>query len=395
MKPVSLQLDGAIRPAINGRCVGVALFRRGGGNLRYVGECDRFLRIARFVEFEDFDGYQIDYALPEGWRGATYAIGDPLPLPFWQKEGLEIVAGDMSPLEFVLEKRSDDVRDRVMSILKKGSEGSLVGEGELTEEALFEEAFQDILEEEPAHSQYWIARYDLAARQMKDAPYPLRSKLRERKSLWLDRYARKADLTKVGGLIAWGENYEISDDDRDLIYAVVVDRLSKMKHDHLAWAVNNPLFQTNFPEGVVGHYERRGWPRQRYKLLVPEQFHAPMLQAIQAADEYENNENEWARAEVVAFVMYGQTPLPVAFEEMMLHIIRDREEDLYGRLNSFWPLSRYQAEGRRVPVEILNRYIAYLRMQRVLKGGDRMESFPKGIDLNDIAGQVNYHWKAM
>lgn len=394
MKPVELQFEGAVRIAEGAPGLGVALFRQGRGNIWYIGECDRFLRIARFVEFDDFEGYSIEYGLPDEWKGRTVSIGEALPIPYWRGWGLQVAPGDGNPEHYgrQWDNGRHEVDDRLQQVLEKARNGRLVSLGEPYQEDLFESSFEDIFKGKPAFSHYWVARYNMAYRQYPDVSYRLKSLLRDRRIEWLDRFARKADLKKIKNILPKdGSAVYPGLDAADVMYAVVVDRLARRQFGHLLQYATDPLFQRMMPDGVAAYYEKRGWPRKLFRLTVPQHFHEPMFEVIAEAEKYEFAENEWKIAEGIALLMYGQNLAPVAVQERVALEIADAQDSILEQLGSMHLKSRRDFEINSVPPEIVQKYNSLVRMCRIHDGGDRMQQVPRAVSLEEIAQAVDFY----
>jgi hypothetical protein len=363
--------------------IGVPVFSELRGNRLFVPETDGDLRIARFVEFFNEDGFRIDYdGLPE-LSNASFKEGDPVPIAFWIGNKQFVIAGDADKDEpakmFGKVARTHPVLRDIARVLDDARSGRIQDKFDEWASETMAVAFSDVFYETPVASRYWVSRYRTAiaeARKLADPPHPIDNKLRSVANAWLKLFASKTDIRRLVGLLGNARNQVLSQRQiDDAMFAFLLNKYAAGETIDIDIYCAERTLHVTFPDGLYGYYIEHGWPRVPFKYRKVDDFAAQAMQAL--ADAFEND--AYAKAAKLVFLLFGRADLPSQIEHLARqYLVRVGEE--FTKARKLWRNSNKGAtyEWRvEQAKELLAMYDEMLELDSIIIGSERLRRKPK------------------
>lgn len=260
MRVSSAKMLGAVRLAAAAEGIGIALFGFSTSNETYVAETDYDLRITNFIPIKP-DEYPIDYSIAREALGAAVHIGDACPIPYWLDNKPGLVRGDISVREFDEQFGEVDSVDGVVAelrtIISKSRTQFYQKQRQLNAERQVLKDFEDIFNEYPVHSRYWVSRFKtavLSAVQLDDQDQAnMRSRLRRRILEWVERFRYKSQLRLLSAALSSAQPYVL---DRLEVQLILFDCLTQRFASRDIGALRRPdvrdVIHEYFPAGLYG-----------------------------------------------------------------------------------------------------------------------------------------------
>jgi hypothetical protein len=391
-EPLTATLIGAVKLVPEADGIGVAVFIA--GNVMRVPKMDGEFRIVDFLEFYNEQGFQIIYDLPQRYKGREVRLGDPSPLPFWNKGICNIVEGDAERalLEhmFGVEPHTDLVlRDlgRMLDDARSGRINAQIAEWEAADLA---SGFDDVFLGPPSRTRYWVSRYRVAlqnARKLANPPHPIDVRLRNAANLWLQKFATRSEPAMLGSILGTSAQGIFSSEQiRNILFAYIEHKLAVKNKADLETIFREDTASVIFPRGIYYYFVKNGWPHVPFKYTRADLVDL-MKQAVTHGSERSNYDN----AVKLSKLLFGNEDAPNAVDDhAMVFIsravsafrsIKERgEEDL-----EQFPLTSNKSDWSR---EALQQYMLIEQLSRICHGSDRvagnMMEGRFGIDPDEI-----------
>lgn len=392
-----LRLVGAVKIAAKADGLGLPLLKYGGSNENFVAECDEDLNISGFMHFDDFDDYEVDYNIQGQLRNKVFQIGDPIPIPYWDYNRLSFVLGDTDPKQWrrMWGNGGSSLTNRIYDLLKSARTGELREIRLRRQDEVIKATFEGVFFAAPNFSRYWLSRFALAAKQVGESEEPsvgLQDALKKQATRWLIEFISKADFLRMAILLGTKESGVFTKHERaEVMYAFFLNKLARGGFDGIVPYVRHPLVTECFPKGLVGYFNRHGWPTINIKYERPHHIMAPMVNAIQEAEKFEYNKNEWIRAEAMAALMFGSSKAPIEIIRMVEPALNDTRETLRNIVNrnpelhhNFRILSRKNPLSR----EHQDKWVTMLAMTGVIDGEQRMSKYRERVEFEQVLKEL-------
>jgi hypothetical protein len=402
-KRSTAQLYGKLRLVPDVDTIGIPVFTPSKqGNALFIPETDADLRITRFLDFHWEGDYKIE-AVNEANVRREYAIGDPVPIPFWVAGKAYITPGnstvaDISRLvgsNFLMSVASD-----LGDILTKARSGEYRLQEETRQADDIASRFDDVLGGRPVHSKYWISRYRVAlanARSFSHPPHPIDARLKATACAWLKVFGSKTSIRKLKGILGSPDDGILSEvEARDIIFAYCCSKLVGRNWVELFETSKESDFQKYFPNGLHHHYVANGFPVVPFDYNRPDDFEGVFKEALfQAA-----RESSYLPALRIARVLFGRGELPtdLGFDVGKLfsgHALKFRQMLEFADANIFHQRDR-KDEWAKTASDLINEYYAVHYLEAMIYGDTRFLDKPLkakfGYDpdlLNDLKRYIN------
>lgn len=260
MRISSAKMLGAVRltEAVDG--IGIALFGFSNSNETYVAETDYDLRITNFVPIKP-DEYPIDYSITTEAQGMMARIGDACPIPYWIADQPGLVRGDISISQFdELFGEADSVEGviaELRAIIGRSRTQFHQKQRQLDAGRQTLKDFEDIFDEYPVHSRYWVSRFKAAVLnviQLNDQDQAdVRVRLRHRILEWVERFRYKTQLRLLSAALSSAQPHVL---DRLEVQLILFDYLTQRFASRDIGALRRPdvrdVIHEYFPKGLHG-----------------------------------------------------------------------------------------------------------------------------------------------
>ncbi|AMA55721.1 hypothetical protein BCCGELA001_05195 [Bradyrhizobium sp. CCGE-LA001] len=249
---------GAVRLTEAEDGIGIALFGFSDSNETYVAETDYDLRITNFAPIRP-DEYPIDYSITKEARGAAVHIGDPCPIPYWIGNEPGLVHGDISIQEFE-ERFGDALRDDgvitdLREIIGRSRTQFYQKERQLDAQRQVLKDFEDIFDEYPVHSRYWVSRFKAAVLNaiQSDDSEQARSRLRGRILEWVKQFRHKTNLRLLSSALSSAQPHVLTLLEVKLVlFDYLAQRFSSRDVTSLRRPDVREVINQYFPMGLYG-----------------------------------------------------------------------------------------------------------------------------------------------
>jgi hypothetical protein len=345
-------LTATIRLVPDVDAIGIPVFTVPDSNMMFVPETDGELRIVRFLDFFNEEGYALTFDLPPSFYRKWYSLGDPGPLPFWIDGRCHVLEGNAertAPRALVssLQAGNQVVAD-MSRILGSARDGLYKKRAAAWKAEEIAASFGDVLYEQPVHSTYWVSRYRLAvttARELTQPPHPIDRKLRSKARDWLSRFGSKTDLKRLRGLLGRAED-AIFDavEIQDVLFAYFTHKIATGSALQVQKEALQADFLDLFPSGLYGHYVEQGWPKVPYVYQKPR----PDFLARMRNEIYESNRlQDFSRARQLSILLFGTARLPADISDLLQQFMRPRFHEFNQQLNwAFGSFFRERSNAR-------------------------------------------------
>jgi hypothetical protein len=256
--------------------IGVPVFMT--GNSMYIPEMDGDFRVQRFLDFYNEEGFTLVYNLPQFYVQKKFMLGDPAPIPFWIKGICHVIEGDAEASEperrFGVSARTNDVLHDLKRLLDDARSGRIKARIDEWNAEKLASSYSEVFLEPPNRSRYWVSKYKTAlkaARKLAQPPHPIDVRLRNVSREWLEKFASKADLGLIGGVLGDAASgiYSI-DQIRDIVFAYVAHKVcADLQRDLIAIEKDETVLAL-FPQGIYRHFMTKGWPKVPFKYNRPD-----------------------------------------------------------------------------------------------------------------------------
>jgi hypothetical protein len=371
------KLIGAAKLVSEADGIGVAMFDA--ENALLVSKMDGDFNVVDFVEFYNEQGFEITYDLPAQYRGREITLGDPAPVPFWNKGNCVFIDGDAEKtyIEQLFGSQADTdpvLRDlgRMLDDARNGRIKQKLGEWEAADIA---SGFDDVFLEPPSRTRYWVARYRAAlqnARKLTTPPHPIDVRLRKAASGWLRKFATKAEPAMLGGILGnSGQGIFSSKQIRDILFAYVVHKVAVNSRNDLDVILREDTAVTVFASGLYRYFIDNGWPH------VPFKYHRiDLLELVKVVINHGARRRNFEAAAKLSKLMFGKEDAPnMIVDHVMLFIpdaVRAYRNALKEGQKSYHGY-RYREDATSDARRIVGCYkqVEYLSM--VISGADRTQ----------------------
>jgi hypothetical protein len=157
------RIRGAIKLTDCPDGIGIPIYSHHRDNKLYIGKTDYDLRITRFIEFDEADHYNIDHDIAETIKRPMFGIGDYTPIPYWVNGTGAILSGgiDLDDFDraFGASHAADSVAADLRRIIYRGRTGEYQRQFAEHHTKTFRHEYEDVFDEYPVNSRYWVSRY--------------------------------------------------------------------------------------------------------------------------------------------------------------------------------------------------------------------------------------------
>lgn len=322
-----LKIVGVARFHPSADCIGFTLFGMSGSNRTFVAECNDDLNIGHFTQFGGFDSFTVEIDIPRDYRGRSFSIGDPIPIPFWLDGQLKFMMGDTKtygPMPPTAEPGG--VMNTLVALLKDARSGELRKRTRERAGDSLRRSHPDVFRRKPQDTRYWVARFALAASQLdldnSEAP-ALERELNARAEDWLGAFLVHTDFRRLSILLSAGGTRIFSRvRKQEIVFSFFMHRLVNQSFEQCARFADDRLVKSLFPRGLINYQEKNGWPKRRYNTAYPEEVYEPLVRII----EQSSKRMQWEVCERVAYLMLVNGDLPISLRsdiQMTLHHNQD------------------------------------------------------------------------
>lgn len=356
--------------------IGIPVFMT--GNSMFVPEMDGDFRIQKFLDFYNEEGFTLVYNIPEYYALKKFSLGDPAPIPFWIKKVCHIIEGDAEASQpeklFGSKARTSDVLRDLTRLLDDARSGRIKARIDEWNAEKLAASYGEVFLEPPARSRYWVSKYKAAlkaARKLAQPPHPIDVRLRNVSREWLEKFASKADLGLIGGVLGDAASgiYSI-DQIRDIVFAFVAHKIGTDFQSDLIAIEKDETVLSLFPQGVYRHFTMKGWPKVPFKYNRPD-FNVLMKDKITNCMET----GIFTQTLRVADILYRSEDAPEdIIDHAMLYIGR-LQYDLreYGRRmeDEFRQWSRRTDDWKDLGEHYVHKFDLIVNFSRICFGKDR------------------------
>ncbi len=341
----------------------------------YVPEMDGDFRIARFLEFYNEAGFSLAYDLPDFYCDRKFRVGDPAPIPFWISGKCHVIEGDAEAQQperlFGLGARTHDVLVDLTRLLDDARSGRIKARIDEWNAEKLVSAYGDVFLEPPARSRYWVSKYRTAlkaARKLAEPPHPIDVRLRNVSVEWLTKFAAKADLSLIGGMLGSASQgiYSI-DQIRGIMFAFVAHKIATDSRKDLETIQKDDTISALFPRGIYGHFLQSGWPHVPFKYSQPD-FDLLMKARISDGDDGQS----FASALRLASILYGSADAPGDVADHALIYIRKYIEIMKDCEDNMGDWNYLREEWRRLAEIRVRAFDMFSQLNRICFGKDRV-----------------------
>jgi hypothetical protein len=380
VKRPKVKFTGAIRLVDHVDTIGVPVFADVNGNRMFVPETDGDLRIGKFVDFYNEDGFHIDYNPPQEFRNQVFELGASVPIPFWVGGVSHVIIGDADkgvPEQiFGRKARTNPVLRDIARLLDDARSGRIQDRFDEWAAESLAAAYSDVFYEQPSRSRYWVSRYRVAvaeARKLSNPPHPVDTKLRSVASEWLKLFGSKSDIRKLVGILGNPKNEIFSRRQfTDVLFAFLVNKYAANEMGDIDVYIEESALHVVFPAGLYGHYLEHGWPRVPFKYEQDEEFIAHAMEELVNANESQY----FVRAAKVIFLLFGRAELPNQVDELARAFLQ-RAGVEFRRYREDWDKVPMAYEHRLITAqEMLRLYDEMLEIDSIMIGKERLRRKP-------------------
>jgi hypothetical protein len=381
MKAMKARLSGTIKLVEGVDTIGIPVLSEIGGNRTFVPETDADLRISKFCDFYNEDGYRISNDTPADFRAVVFEEGMSVPIPFWIDGKSYIIIGDADKEEtqklFGNRAKSNPVLRDIARLLDDARSGRIQQRFDEWAAESLAASYADVFYEVPSRSRYWVSRYRVAvaeARKLATPPHPIDAKLRTVASEWLRSFGSKTDIRKLIGIMG-NPSSELFTRRQicDVLFAFLLNRYLGGQYDDIDVYLDEPVLHGLLPAGLHGHYLEHGWPRVPFRYKQDRDFIKHAMDELVDANE----RHYYARAAKVIFLLFGRAELPPQIDEMARvylyndglefnALVREWESGVIGYYESRFELAK----------EILRVFDQMLEVDSIVTGKERLRRKP-------------------
>lgn len=276
--------------------------------------------------FDEYENYEVDYIIPSNTDISGYHEGHAIPIPFWYLGEVRLVGGNASAGEIRREfgVSVPAVAERLIQIFDKAELARVpIGKGVRLQHDGDADFIKNIGIDNPKYVREWVDRYSSACRNLvlrKSLP-EISVKLRDAGRQWVGMFLHRADFERLAEVLGNEGSSTFSMQERkQIIYAFSLHKLARGDFRRLHKHISHPLYTSNFPSGLVGHYQNVGWPKTNSDLARPEDILDPIRSVIRRAKKHHGSVKDWAEAEGMAALLFGRRDAPI---ELRVLIERD------------------------------------------------------------------------
>ena len=320
------QLWGALKLTRTADSIGLALFRRAGGNATYAPEMDPFFKISDFLDFTSEAQYCIGLELPSSLRGQIFNVGDPTPIPYWVRGECFIISGDAEPRDVFRDHGAEAATNEVLRDLRQFLDNARNGvyreEQERWQVREIAAHFQDIFHEIPVHSSYWIRRLGDAvryARTQTTPPHPIDDELRRVAMDWIERFVSKTDYDRIMNVVDNLLQGAIPPERaQSMIFAFLINKVTTGKFSDIEKKISRDRrFQQLFPDGLFRYWLTNNWP------FLPFNYRKPrdILDCLHSEIAAGSRKKDFHRAERLSYLLFGLQDAPGEINDAILPFI--------------------------------------------------------------------------
>jgi hypothetical protein len=334
MTPISPMISFAVRLS-QADSIGIPVFIS--GNAMYIAEMDADFNIQTFLHFENEDGYDLTFDVPENYCQREFRVGDPAPIIFWISGKSHIVEGDAEKAvlqsQFGLSARTHPVLQDLGEMLHDARTGKFKAQQEEWLAQDITAAFDDVFLDSPSRTRYWIARYRVAleeARRLTTPPHPIDARLRRVSHEWLRRFATKSELPMITSMLGEAAQGIFSGRQiREIMFAYLSHRLSQARGWDILQISSDPAILSLFSNGLYSYFLEQGWPHVPFQYSKPD-FIGLMKEKL--VDGWERG--NWKTALLVSKLVFGDRDAPNEIDGTALIYIRQLQDAYKKSLNS-------------------------------------------------------------
>ncbi|MCC8970122.1 hypothetical protein ACVIWU_001011 [Bradyrhizobium sp. USDA 4509] len=375
MNPEALRVTAALRLS-EADSIGVPVFEL--GNSMYLPEMDADFNISAFLQFENYDGYHVTRLIPHSYIDRLFRVGDPAPIIFWYKKEPHIIEGDAERERLVglfgVDARTNPVLRDLGGMLHDARTGKFKAQQEEWLAREIETSYNDVFLEAPSRTKYWISRYRAAlenARKLTQPPHPIDVRLRRASSLWLERFATKAELPMVSAILGEASQgiYSIKQIG-DIIFAYVSNRLSSANGTEIARLAEDETISSLLRGGMYNTYLYDGWPHVPFSYEKPDFIALMKERLVQGQERW-----SWRTANLLSKLLFGDREAPAEVDDIALLYMK-RVVQRYDTLTSSVEYDFGGLSTGRVPEEMAKEVVARFEqatdLSCVMHGEDRI-----------------------
>lgn len=400
------KLYGCIQLISSADSFGIPLFQSHLKNTLLLPETDHNLRIVRFLEIDPSPRYRI---VPYGHAPEpSYEIGYPVPIPYWVDGKLDLVGSDASPMELFTRfgSKPKGIVAELVGLIERAQSGAFPPATDTQER--FQALFQDVLEEQPVHSRYWIARYRSAvasASSNEHLPKEAEEALRIRAREWLHRFVTRTTVRYFQGILENHDGKFFHElEARWYYFAFAASLARRQKFQELFVLSRSTLYSKLLPRGLYWHWlDGVANPNANVGSMLPndapESFE--LLEVFKSAMYESVRKDDFRKLKQLASILFGDRDAPKDINEFLsLPIARKSEElkhFLNHRLNEMF---HRDPNAEETAAHILGLYKSLHQIDGILYGDSRYEENPKEYrfgmspnELEDLQRLVSYSTK--
>jgi hypothetical protein len=343
--PDALSVSAAIRlsPVDS---IGVPVFMA--GNSMYLPEMDADFNISAFLHFENEEGYELTFLIPDDYRQQMFRIGDPAPIIFWVDQAPYIMEGDAEKAKldeiFGIRARTHPVLKDLGGMLHDARTGVFKSQQEEWLAKELEVAYGDVFLEPPSRTKYWIHRYRVAlenARKLTQPPHPIDVRLRRASTEWLAKFATKAELPMISSLLGEASQgiYSVRQI-TEIMFAYLSNKLSAARSGEINKIAADVTIKSLFAHGMYEFYIQNGWPNAPFNYAKLD-FVEVMKQRLALGKE----SGTWEASLQLSKLLFGDRDAPSEVDDTAMLYIRPILSEYKGLLGEAAERFTYQGEN--------------------------------------------------
>lgn len=383
-EPDELGLTFALRLVPGHDSIGVPVFSESGRNALYVPETDGDLRISKFLEFYNDEGYPLDGFLPKSVAGRVYRLGDPSPMPFWIDGVCQIINGDAERSDIERSygpkaKTNDVIRDvgQLLADARNGVFNAMLESWVARDIAV---GFGDVFYEPPIHSRYWISRFAQAkdyARKLTKSPHPIDDEIRRVANAWLRRFATKTDYPRLLSLM--GNLQDGLFDEaraRSVLLAYFTSKIRSGNFAEVQKHVQDPVLERLFPEGLHTEFWTKGWPNVPFKYARPHDLLDPLKGLLKQS----RNTGNYLPAARMTYLFFRRGKIPNDLDNLARPLLYDeiqRFERKFDEWIDFLNDESVREDWRPMADDLVHRWERVMDLDGIVSGDARLLRVPR------------------
>lgn len=349
----------------------------------FVPEMDGDFRIKSLMEFYNEQGFTLSYDLPDEYRNRVFDIGTSAPIPFWLSGKCHVITGDADKDEpqklFGMEARRNPVLLDISRLLDDARSGRIKDRFDEWVSENIANGYADVFFETPVRSRYWVTRYRVAvakARRLTNPPHPVDAKLRNVAVEWFNKYGRKTDLSKLGGMLGSASNQILSRRQiTDILFAFLMNKLVWNDMQDIEAYLREHSLHKAFPGGLYHYYVQHGWPRVPFDYEQDADFASRMMDELSIGAEREKFE----RAAKIAFLFFGRSKAPEQVESLARTYLKQISDDfvrLRKEAQMVFKDRRAKDEWPEYADALLDYYDQLMDLDGIINPSERMKRVP-------------------